>query len=507
MCGIAIILGHGALSQQQQMDAMVSAISHRGEVTEQHSTENFLGTTRRLKIVDREHAQQPLFNSDRTKCVFFNGEIFNHQALREELQDSFSFTTASDTEVIMAAYEAWGSDCFQHFIGQYAFVVVDLTANACIMGRDEIGIIPLYYTQANGLLYIASEIKALTFLGEKIDVVLPGTWVDEGLKVHPHFVPKHALEYNDPSTFIPTLKSAITESIRTRVDTDLPIGIIYSGGLDSSVVLSRAVKFHKHVTAFTVGTEGSEDFEISQRYCKENNIRQVVIDLDKKSFGKADVKEAIEASELTEYGDIINAVISMRLFERIKSEGIKVVLGGDGSDELFGGYDMYSKESSIIDLFNYKLMNLHRTELQRVDRCSMAHSVEVRVPFLDKHLVQMSLSIPKEWKIKEGIEKWCVREAFKDELPDYIIKRRKNPLSHSSGLHEWVRLYKRKFAQYHKQAKYHLHEPIHKDFSFVLRENEYDLDRAIAAAKRHEDYSSNQLLMEYAKASVRKLLR
>ncbi len=508
MCGITAIIGSNALTKSNELQMMADAILHRGEITEQHAQNDFVASVRRLKIVDREHAIQPIFNEDKTTCILFNGEIFNYQELRSELEPYYTFNTVSDTEVLLASYQVWGTDCFKKINGQYAFVIIDFEKETWLMARDEIGIIPLYYCRYDNLIYIASEIKSLTFLHHKINTLLPGTYLEKDKQLIAHFVPKQKIIYQEFEPFKHELKLKIISSIKARVHTDLPIGVIYSGGLDSTIVLNETIKQHKNVTAFTIGTEGSEDFKISQRFCKESNIKQVVISLSAKDFTKASIKATIITTELTEYGDIINAVISMHLFKRIKEEGIKVVIGGDGSDELFGGYNMYhnTDEKEKIKLFNYKLMNLHRTELQRVDRCSMANSVEVRVPFLDKELVKMALSIPNHWKIKEGVEKWCVRQAFKDELPSYIITRKKNPLSHSSGLHEMVRKYKYKFPQFFKETNYDLNEPIHKDFSFVLNENDYNCDRAIEEAKLHKDYAVPYLLKEYVKSSTRAIL-
>lgn len=508
MCGIAAIIGSGASAKEDELKMIVQSLSHRGEVTESCIKEDFIASVRRLKIVDRENAIQPMFNRNKSKCILFNGEIFNHSALRKELKANYNFSTRSDTEVILASFQEWGIDCLQRINGQYAFVIIDFENNTWIMVRDEIGIIPFYYVKTEDLFYIASEIKALTFLNRKIITLLPGSYLQKNKKPIQYFIPQHKILYKDFKTFKIRLKERISKSVVERVNTDLPIGVIYSGGLDSSIVLSQAIKNHNNVTAFTIGTEKSEDFIISKRYCKEMNIRQVVINLNNKDFNKSIIRSAIIATELTEYGDIINAIITMFLFERIKKEKIKVVIGGDGSDELFGGYNMYrdTSENERIKLFNYKLMNLHRTELQRVDRCSMAHSVEVRVPFLDKELVKMALSIPNEWKINEGVEKWCVRQAFKEELPSYIVNRKKNPLSHSSGLHELVRKYKFSFPKYFSKTNYQLNEPIHKDFSYVLSENDYDFNNAIGAARLHIDYSSSYLMMEYLKVKTRSVL-
>ncbi len=196
-------------------------------------------------------------------------------------------------------------------------------------------------------------------------------------------------------------------------------------------------------------------------------------------------------SELTEYGDVINAVISRRLFARVRSHGIKVVLCGDGSDELFGGYEMYQQADPGLRqrIFQHKLHNLGRTELQRVDRTSMGHGVEARVPFLDLELVRLAMRLPIELKLRDGQEKWILRHAFADILPGYVRQRPKNPLSHSSGLHERVRLYRSQFPRIYRSFGYDQLGPMRRDFSVVLTEHDLDLDRALADAQRQPDYT------------------
>ncbi|NES24549.1 MAG: asparagine synthase, partial [Symploca sp. SIO3E6] len=342
-----------------------------------------------------------------------------------------------------------------------------------------------------------------------IQVLSPGCFQESDSPQVQYFQPSFQPSNRQLSDFLPHLKNTLVGAIQRRTQTDLPLGVIYSGGLDSSIVLSQAIKFHSNVTAFTVGCQSSEDFAISQRFCQDYGIPQVVISLKPQNFSLQDIKQAIQLSELNEYGDLINAAISIKLFQRIRDNGIKVVLSGDGSDELFGGYEMYGLNLSQPEqeqLFLHKLMNLHRTELQRVDRCGMAFGVETRVPFLAKDVIELALATPKAWKIKDGQEKWCLRQAFKDELPSYILQRSKNPLSHSSGLHEGVRRYKWFFRQYYDAENYGLHANLKKDFSDALVESGYQIERAIQIAGSSQDYSRSYLLLEGIKATVRTML-
>jgi asparagine synthase (glutamine-hydrolysing) len=204
-----------------------------------------------------------------------------------------------------------------------------------------------------------------------------------------------------------------------------------------------------------------------------------------------DVREAIRMSELTEYGDVINAVISRPLFARVRSCGVKVVLCGDGSDELFGGYEIYRQPDPVLrqQIFRHKLNNLGRTELQRVDRTSMGQGVETRVPFLDLALVRLAMQLPIELKLRDGHDKWILRHAFADVLPSYVRQRPKNPLSHSSGLHERVRLYRSQFPRIYRSFGYERLGPMRRDFSIVLEEHGLDLDRALQGARIRPDYS------------------
>jgi len=514
MCGIAGIFGRAA-GNRDLLAGMLRAVRSRGEIDETYFSEKFCVATRRLKIVDRERAVQPIFNEAGDKLIIFNGEIFNYKEIKAELETRLVFRTNSDTETILHAYEEYGPRCLELFDGQFAFVIYDVVNKTLFGARDHFGITPLYFVRDEDTIYIASVIKALTFLGRRIEAVLPGHTLDIQGRLSEYYRPR----YRGPiyrarngsamgarGELAVELKEALKVAVAKRVDTDLPVGVIYSGGIDSSVVLSEAVKHHGEVTAFTIGTKGSEDVEVSQRFCKEKNIRQIIIAMEQKDIRQETIRQAIEVTELNEYLDIINAVISLPLFARIHEEGIKVVLGGDGSDELFAGYHMYRhvSQEDEVKLFLHNLMSLHRTELQRVDRCSMAFEVEVRVPYLDLKVVELALRLPVGWKVSDGVEKRIVRDAFQDELPEYIVRRTKNPLSYASGLHEAVRMHKISFASYYNEFEFDLHAPIKMDFSYVLEKNNFNFEAAIAEDKLARDYPKLELLKESLKAGARK---
>jgi asparagine synthase (glutamine-hydrolysing) len=280
------------------------------------------------------------------------------------------------------------------------------------------------------------------------------------------------------------------------------VGVILSGGLDSSLMLLHVAQMHPDCVAFTIGAPGSDDLRYARRLCAEIGVRHEVVELAPGQIGRAEIRAAIEMSELTEYGDIINAVVSVPLFRRVAEAGVKVVLTGDGSDELFGGYAMYHRAGpdQARRLFLHKIRNLARTELQRVDRTSMGHAVEARVPFLDPALVELALALPMDLKVRDGQEKWILREAFADLLPGYIRERPKNPMSHSSGLHERARLYKPLFPGIHRFAGYDLCAPVRRDFSAVLEAAGHDLDLAAAQLAARPDYSAGERARDFAGA-------
>ncbi|MGN6679335.1 MAG: asparagine synthase C-terminal domain-containing protein, partial [Streptosporangiaceae bacterium] len=299
------------------------------------------------------------------------------------------------------------------------------------------------------------------------------------------------------------VRLALADAIAVRTDTRLRVGVILSGGLDSSLTLAHVRERHPDCVAFTVGAPGSADIEYASKIAADLGVRHEIIEIAPRSIKLDQVREAIRISELTEYGDIINAVVSVPLFRRIASMGIKVVLTGDGSDELFGGYAMYDQiePAQARRLFLHKLANLGRTELQRVDRTSMASGVEVRVPFLDPVVVDLAMRLPLTLKVRDGVEKWILRQAFADMLPEYIRRRPKNPMSHASGLHERARLYKPRFARIHRSFGYQLHEPVRRDFSVLLSQCGNDLDLAISQATAQLDYSAREHARDLAGAA------
>ncbi|RKN40664.1 asparagine synthetase B family protein [Micromonospora endolithica] len=507
MCGIAVSLGPEA--DPVVFRRMLATLSPRGEVTETRYENGLLAGVRRLPVVDRDRAVQPWVSADERWLLCYNGEVFNHHELRAELTRlGHRFRTVSDTEVVLAAYLRWGEDMVTRLRGEYAFAVVERATGRAYLVRDPLGVKPLYWARTPGCLHLASEVKALVGYGAPVAEVPPGHhgWAeaDGPVRLRPYVdlltLGAGLPVVDDPDEAALLVRAALTDSIRMRVDTDLTVGVVLSGGLDSSLAMLHVSEMHPDCVAVTVGVPDSPDVAYARRLARDLGVPHEVVELRPRDIRLADVREAIRISELTEYGDIINAVVSVPIFRRLRELGVRVVLTGDGSDELFGGYPMYHQVGPEASrrLFLHRIRNLCRTELQRVDRASMAYGVEARVPFLDLSVVELAMRLPIGLKMRAGQEKWIVRHAFADVLPSYVRRRPKNPMSYSSGLHERARLYKPLFARLHRSFGYDLLEPVRRDFDTVLTRCGNDLDAALAAGRARPDYT----VLEHARDLV-----
>ncbi len=511
MCGIALIVGPGA-GQGDLFRQMLDSLAPRGEIEETLCEEALRAGTQRLRIVDRDRAIQPWLSRDGRWLLCYNGEIFNYRQLRTELIAlGRPLRSESDTELALEAFLQWGDKAVGRFRGEFAFTITDRRSGRTYLARDPVGVKPLYWSSHDGRLHIASEVKALVPVGVRVSEVPPGHhgWAKDAAAT-PVLAPYLDLgrlgddqeQIEDPAEAAKALRLAVEDAVRVRVDTDLTVGVILSGGLDSSIVLSQVRQMHQDCVALTIGAPGSEDLVYARRLARDLGVPHEIIAISPAEIRAADIREAIRMSELTEYGDIINAVVSVPLFARARQLGIKVVLTGDGSDELFGGYSMYDRIGAEASgrLFLHMIANLHRTELQRVDRVSMGQGVEARVPYLDQALVELAMRLPVQLKIRDGQEKWIMRQAFADALPGYILGRPKNPMSHSSGLHERARLYRPLFAGMQRSFGYGLLEPVRRDFSVLLAQCGHDLDRALAESQARQDYTAMEHVRDLAGA-------
>jgi asparagine synthase (glutamine-hydrolysing) len=513
VCGIALIVGAGG--QPALFRQMMRPLAPRGDIEEAILAPGLFAGTHRLRVVDPERAVQPLLSRDRRFLLCYNGEVFNHRELRAELATlGRAPRTASDTEVVLDAFDAWGPDATRRLRGEFAFAVVARATGRTYLARDPLGVKPLYWSRRDGRLHVASEVKALVPVGAPVTEVPPGHhgWAvpdgsagigEPALVSYVDILRLGADQppVEDPDEAAKLVREAVRDSIRVRVDTDLTVGVVLSGGLDSSVTLLNVRELHPDCVAFTVGAPGSEDIDYARRLTRQLGVPHEVVELPPGAIRLAQIREAIRIGELTEYGDTINAVVSVPLFRRVREAGIKVVLTGDGSDELFGGYPMYHEAGAQSRrLFLHRIRNLCRTELQRVDRASMGQGVEARVPFLDLSIVELAMRLPMSLKLRDGQEKWILRRAFDDMLPEYIRDRPKNPMSYSTGLHERARLYKPLYPRLHRDFGYDLLEPVRRDFDSVLARCGNDLDRAVADGSARQDYTVYERLRDLAGA-------
>lgn len=465
MCGIAAILPLAAtpdlpppVDPAAALMRMLGALRHRGDSwnfaehlllpvrrvqgrraqgREAQGAGGAMGTNR-LAIVDRAHGRQPVVDPASGRLIVMNGEIYNHEELRAELEaGGHHFRTASDTETVLAAFGAWGPACVDRLDGIFAFVIHDPATGSSFAARDHLGIKPLYMATAGGWVAFASERKAFIGLIAGVTELAPGhVWADGRISRYAGFQAAH-----DPAVIGPDpvgrCRALLDAAVRRQVQTDLPLAVIFSGGLDSTILLHLATRHHPDVTAFSVGTEDSEDLAFARAFCAERGIRHIVTGFAPEMIPRR-IRGAIFDGEFFEPVDISDMISMSAVHAAVRANGFKVAIAGDGADELFAGYDMFRTAADPYALTTYRVGNLHRTDLQRTDRASMTHSVECRVPFLDRALVDFAMALPFDLKLRGGVEKWILREAFRGEIADVMIDRPKIRMPEGIGIRDRI---------------------------------------------------------------------
>jgi len=446
MCGIAAVFSsQSSQSDPRDLEAallhMLGAIRHRGDAynfAERLVFDDAAMGTNRLAIVDRDQAKQPIVDPASGRVIVMNGEIYNHRELRIELQSlGRPFQTSSDTEVVLQAFIAWGPLCVQRLDGIFAFVIYDLETGDCFAARDHIGIKPLYCGEVDSLVCFASERKCFLGLSKTTRELMPGSYWHNG-KVERYVTfeatPDHGMQ---ESIAVAECKRRMEEAVRKQVATDLPIAVIFSGGLDSTIILHLATKFHRDVTAFSIGTDNSADLAFARRFCAERGIPHVVTEFHYGQI-RRNIRNSIFNGEFFEPVDISDMLTMAAVYSAVRANGFKVALSGDGSDEIFAGYDLFKTTNDPYGLSTYRLNNLYRTDLQRTDRSSMVNSIECRVPFLDRAVIEFAMSLPFDMKVRNGVEKYVLREAFRSEISSYMIDRPKIRMPEGIGIHDQI---------------------------------------------------------------------
>lgn len=433
MCGIAGILGKQI--QCGNLELMLSRLSHRGPDDNGRCTHNGakLGHAR-LSIIDVDGGKQPLFNEDGSICIVFNGEIYNHRALRTFLEPFHTFATRTDTEVILHLYEEFGEKCLALLDGMFAFAISDVN-RGMLLARDPLGIKPLYTSWQGDCVYFASEIKALQDVVEEYEEFPAGHYYQTECGLQKYFsISDEVPVVHKEGSSTTQLRCLLERAVIKRLMSDVPLGVFLSGGLDSSIIAAIAAKHVPSLKTFSVGTADSED-RVYATLCSE----YLGTDHYERTYTLDDMLAALPKViyHLESYdAALVRSAIPNYFLSQLASEHVKVVLSGEGADELFSGYHYLKRlESHDLDTELLRITNaLHNTNLQRCDRMSMAHGLEARVPFLDVDVVRFAFSLTNDLKLgPDNVEKWILRQAFRDCLPEEIAFRRKSKFSEGCG--------------------------------------------------------------------------
>ncbi len=461
MCGIACILDIHSDPRQlrERAVSMARTLRHRGpDWSGVYADDHAVLAHERLSIVDVEHGAQPLTNQSEDIVLAVNGEIYNHKALAQDFPE-FPFKTSSDCEIIIPLYERHKADFLNQLSGIFAFVLYDKRTNDFLVARDPIGVVPLYLGRdEHGNLYVASEMKALIKFCRHIEDFPPGHYLTKGLDkpiryYNPGWRTFEAVENNPLS--IPALRNALETAVHQQLMCDVPYGVLISGGLDSSVIAAITQRFAPNrveegdkvqawwprLHSFAVGLEGSPDLAMARKMAAAIGTvhHEFLFTVQEGLDALRDVIYHIETYDVT----TIRASTPMFLMaRRIKAMGIKMVLSGEGADEVFGGYLYFHKAPNAKELHEEtvrKLDSLYKYDCLRANKTMAAWGIEVRVPFLDREFLDMAMAFnPAEKMVGERkIEKYPLRKAFETYLPQEIVWRQKEQFSDGVG-YRWI---------------------------------------------------------------------
>ena len=465
MCGIVGIFNIKEQSQQMRHKAlkMSQKIRHRGpDWSGIYCGGSAILAHERLSIVDPESGGQPLFSPDHKQVLAVNGEIYNHQEIRRRYAGKYDFQTGSDCEVILALYREKGIDFLEDLSGIFAFALYDEEADEFLIARDPIGVIPLYIGyDADGTVYVASELKALEGQCEHYEPFLPGHYVHGRIEEPFHFTRYYQRDWmqydavKDNTASVEAIHDALETAVKRQLMSDVPYGVLLSGGLDSSVISAIAEKYSEmriednsqtraywpRLHSFAVGLKGAPDLAKAKMVADHIGTvhHEINYTIQEGLDAIRDVIYFIETYDVT----TVRASTPMYLLARvIKSMGIKMVLSGEGADEIFGGYLYFHKAPSAKDFHEEtvrKLSKLHLYDCLRANKSLSAWGVEGRVPFLDKEFLDVAMRTNPKAKMCPGktVEKKIVREAFADMLPEAVAWRQKEQFSDGVG-YSWI---------------------------------------------------------------------
>ncbi|MBO4596808.1 MAG: asparagine synthase B [Bacteroidaceae bacterium] len=462
MCGIVGIFNIKQQTADLRKKAlrMSQKIRHRGpDWSGIYCGKTAILAHERLSIVDPKSGKQPLFSPDNKHILAVNGEIYNHRAIREQYKDKYKFQTGSDCEVILALYQEKGIDFLEDISGIFAFALYDEEKDEFLIARDPIGVIPLFIGRdKDGKIYCASELKALEGFCDEYEPFLPGHYYSSKEGAMKRWYKRDWFEYDavkDNAASVQDIHDSLESAVKRQLMSDVPYGVLLSGGLDSSVISAIAKKFaHKRIEeegksdawwprlhSFAVGLKGAPDLAKAKEVADHIGTvhHEINYTIQEGLDAIRDVIYFIETYDVT----TVRASTPMYLLARvIKSMGIKMVLSGEGADEIFGGYLYFHKAPNAKEFHEEtvrKLGKLHLYDCLRANKSLSAWGVEGRVPFLDKEFLDVAMRTNPEAKMCPGnnIEKKIVREAFASYLPESVAWRQKEQFSDGVG-YNWI---------------------------------------------------------------------
>ena len=462
MCGIVCSFNIKQPVQElrPQVLKMSKKIRHRGpDWSGIFSNDKAILAHERLSIVDPESGKQPLFSKDGKLVLAVNGEIYNHQEIRKQFEGKYEFLTKSDCEVILALYREKGPDFLEDLNGIFAFALYDIENDIFLIGRDHIGIIPLYQGwDKEGTYYVASELKALEGYCSEIEEFLPGQFYYSPDGKPTQWYLREWMSYEtvkNNTSDIDELRVALEAAVERQLMTDVPYGVLLSGGLDSSIISAIAKKYASkriesgnvqdawwpQLHSFAVGLVGSPDLAAARKVADHIGTihHEINFTVQEGLDAVRDVIYHVETYDVT----TIRASTPMYLLARvIKSMGVKMVLSGEGADEIFGGYLYFHKAPNAEEFHKEtvrKLDKLHLYDCLRANKSLASWGVEGRVPFLDKEFMDVAMRLnPKDKMAGNGkMEKWILRKAFEDYLPESVTWRQKEQFSDGVG-YNWI---------------------------------------------------------------------
>jgi len=462
MCGIvcAFDLKQPSEVLRPQLLTMSKCIRHRGpDWSGIYDTDKTIMAHERLAIVDPTSGKQPLFSEDKKLVLAANGEIYNHMELRKQFEGKYNFQTKSDCEVILALYKEKGASFLDELNGIFGFALYDVDKDEYLIARDHMGIIPLYMGwDKDGTFYVASELKALEGVCTKIELFPPGHYLHSSDGELKRWWTRDWMEYDavkDNETSIIELRQALDAAVKRQLMSDVPYGVLLSGGLDSSITSALAKKYadkrietgdkegawYPRLHSFAIGLNGSPDLAAARKVADHLDTvhHEVTFTIQEGLDAIRDVIYHVETYDIT----TIRASTPMFLLARaIKAMGIKMVLSGEGADEIFGGYLYFHKAPSAKDFHEEnvrKLDKLHMYDCLRANKSLASWGIEGRVPFLDKEFMDVAMRLNPQDKMINGerMEKWVLRKAFADMLPESVAWRQKEQFSDGVG-YSWI---------------------------------------------------------------------